>query len=153
MDQVSVLEQKCWADAADNQTRGSDTCNSIMAYIKDVSAGVGWYDARIFSYDWDPLEKVIEDLFTKSSRKEDMQKILHLQNSTRSPLFSFSSSKVKEAYKSTFIVDYSFYYNYLIELKDYPFIIMVGEFDMQDGYKSQVNWMKELLDFQEDFWH
>lgn len=49
-----------------------------MDYIKDVSAGVGWYDARIFSYDWAPLEKVIEDLFTKSSRKEDIQKILHL---------------------------------------------------------------------------
>ena len=53
----------------------------------------------------------------------------------------FSSEAVDLAYKPGNLVDYSYYYNYLIDL-NFPFIIMAGEFDMKDGSAGQVVWMK-----------
>lgn len=68
-------------------------------------------------------------------KKKEILEALHLQNSYRKPKFGFSSSGVKAAYKMDHLIDYSSYYNYLIN-RGFPLIVMVGEFDMQDGYKS-----------------
>jgi hypothetical protein len=51
------------------------------------------------------------------------------------------------------LVDYSFYYNSLIDMK-YPYIVMAGEFDMKDGAISQYDWMHQLLlAVGTDFWN
>jgi hypothetical protein len=123
-----------------------------MAYIKSVSHHVAWYDSRIFLYDFYPLELVVTNLFTKSDRSKELIEAIHMEDSTRDPVFSYGSAGVKAAYRSDQLKDYSFYYNYLIAKPDFPFIVQVGEFDMQDGYASQVSWMKELLDLPETFW-
>ena len=52
-----------------------------------------------------------------------------------------NSAQVGAAYKSTNLEDYSRYYNYLID-RGYPFIVMAGEFDMQDGAAGQEKWMQ-----------
>ena len=75
-----------------------------------------------------------------------------MEDSTRDPVFSYGSSGVKQAYRSDQLKDYSFYYNYLIEKPNFPFIVQVGEFDMQDGYQSQITWMKDLLNLPDTFW-
>ena len=145
LDQMALLEQKCWNDFTEDIAKGSGTCASVMTYVKNVSAGVAWYDSRIFGYDFKPEETEVATMLNK----KQILKALHLQNSTRKPKFGFSSTGVKDAYKMDHLKDYSSYYNYLIE-RGYPLIVMVGEFDMQDGYKSQIKWMKNLLNV--SFW-
>jgi len=48
---------------------------------------------------------------------------------------------VSLAYRSDGLVDYTWYYSYLIEA-DFPLIVMAGEYDMKDGAKGQSEWMK-----------
>ena len=49
-------------------------------------------------------------------------------------------------------MDFSYYYNYLIN-SGYPLLIMAGEFDMQDGASGMQGWMKETLTSLNDtFW-
>lgn len=152
MNQISALEQKCWTEIGIDETKAADTCEVTLAYIKEVSHHVAWYDSRIFLYDFYPLELAVTNLFTRSPRSRELIRAIHMEDSTRDPVFSYGSSAVKEAYRSDQIVDYSFYYNYLIKKPDFPFMVQVGEFDMQDGYKSQVSWMRELLDLPTSFW-
>jgi hypothetical protein len=125
LEQVGLLEQKCWADFTDDIAQGSKTCSSIMSYINEVSAGVAWFDSRIFMSEFTPLETQIITLLNT----DEMVEALHLQNSTKSPRFEFSSSKVKSAFQMSHLVDYSIYYRYLIE-RNHPLIVMVGQFDM-----------------------
>jgi hypothetical protein len=39
----------------------SKLCEEIIEYIAEVSGGVFDYDARIFNYDWDPIEDVLNN--------------------------------------------------------------------------------------------
>ena len=50
------------------------------------------------------------------------------------------------------MMDFSYYYNYLIN-SGYPLLIMAGEFDMKDGARGMQGWMKETLTSLNDtFW-
>ena len=50
------------------------------------------------------------------------------------------------------MIDYSWYISYLIENK-HPFLIMAGEYDLQDGAKGMTVWMKQnLLGLRDEFW-
>ena len=36
-----------------------------MTYVKNVSAGVAWYDSRIFGYDFSPMETEVSTMLKK----------------------------------------------------------------------------------------
>jgi len=74
----------------------------------------------------------------------DFYKAIHVENSTKVPIFESGSEAVDLGYKSDGLVDYSWYYNYLIDIQ-HPLIIQAGEYDMKDGAKGQEVWMKETL--------
>ena len=115
-----------------------------MTYIQNVSGDVQPYDARIFTYDWDPLENAVKAVLQTSGKASELHKALHVENSTKTPVFEMNSEAVGLAYQHSNTEDYSRYYDYLID-KSYPFIVMAGEFDSQDGAAGQVKWMKETL--------
>lgn len=80
-----------------------------------------------------------------SSQMWDIYDLIHISNSTKKPVFDGEgSASVSAGYRSDNLIDYSSYYNDIIE-RDYPLIVMAGEFDMQDGIAGQYIWMKELL--------
>jgi len=59
MPQIASMIQKCEEILTDDTyTVGQkgDTCAMIMDYITGVSGDAYPYDARIFGYDWDPIE-------------------------------------------------------------------------------------------------
>lgn len=49
------------------------------------------------------------------------------------------------------MVDYTWYYNDLLR-RNYPYIVMAGQMDAQDGAISQYLWMKKNLNVTKDFW-
>ena len=98
------------------------------------------YDARIFGYDFDPVEAlVIEYLNSTTSGLYDA---IHVSQSTKKPIFEFSSEKVAEAYDAEEFDDYTLYYSFLLH-NNIPLLVYSGEFDMQDGPSTQF-WMKSI---------
>ena len=49
------------------------------------------------------------------------------------------------------MVDYSKYYNKLIEM-GHPLLVLSGEMDARDGAISQFYWMKKYLHLPDEFW-
>ena len=142
--QISVLEQRCQHDHTFDIMKAEDTCSGIMDYIQAVSGDVFNYNTRIFEYDWDPIEAPYVKYLTNHSKIEELYEAIHIADSYKTPVFESGSESVAEGYQSDNLIDYSWYYDYLIA-EDYPFIVSSGEFDMQDGAISQYTWMKQLL--------
>lgn len=59
LDQIATLERLCDEIVTKNLSSATPVCGTIMDYIMDVSGGAFEYDARIFNYDFDPTEEVV----------------------------------------------------------------------------------------------
>ena len=151
LNQIASLEQICTYDQTHDPKKGQESCKFIMNYIKGVSGDVLNYNVRDFGYDWAAIEDPYVDMLTISGKTAQLYKAIHISGSKKKPIFNSGSDGVTEGYKADNLVDYSKYYNYLLEI-NYPFVVMAGEFDMQDGIASQYRWMKELLKVSQEFW-
>jgi len=141
LDQIALLEQKCLEEQAKNLTATADVCGAIMDYVEIISDNILPYNSRIFDYDFDPLEDVVKKLFTSSTQVDKIYKAIHVENSTKEPKFMFGNGEVYNHLADKTMLDFSKYYNYLIDA-GYPLLIMAGEFDMQDGASGMPAWMK-----------
>ena len=65
-----------------------------MDYITEISAGVLSYDNRIFDTDWLPYEQALENYFTISDFTTELYALLHLESSTKTPVFELSAPAV-----------------------------------------------------------
>lgn len=108
-----------------------------MDYIETVSGGVFAYDQRIFGSDWDLLEDPVKTYFTTEGnpQAESLFQQLHVDDSTKSPIFEMSSSAVGDAFVMDNLIDYSWYVQQLIEMEHHV-LIYAGEWDAQDGPKT-----------------
>jgi hypothetical protein len=123
-----------------------------MDYIVSVSGDAYPYDQRIFGYDWDPIEQPTIDYFTISAQVETIFETIHVADSTKRPVFEMGSSAVGLAFAGDQLIDYSSYLQSLIEMGS-PFLVYAGEFDAQDGPKSQEFWLRRMpFTGSEDFW-
>jgi hypothetical protein len=137
-----------------NYTTGEkgDTCSNIMGYITSVTGNVFPYDSRIFGSDWDAVENPVTDYFTTSGKVEEIFKIIHVEDSTKRPVFEMSSGAVGLAFADDQLIDYSSYVEELIK-RELPFLVYAGEFDSQDGPKTQEYWLRRLnFEGKDDFW-
>ena len=81
-----------------------------------------------------------------------MYENIHVSASTKSPVFEMGSSAVGDAFVLDNLLDYSSYVEELIS-RQLPVLIYAGEFDAQDGPKTQEYWLRRLtFDGSEDFW-
>jgi len=141
LDQIALLEQKCLEEQAINLTATADTCGAIMDYVETISDGVLPYNSMIFNYDFDPKEEVVKMIFTNSTQVDKIYESLHVADSTKVPKFMFGNGEVYNHLVDKTMMDFSVYFNYLIDAK-FPLLIMAGEFDMQDGASGMPVWMK-----------
>jgi len=151
MDQLSAIEQRCFADQTADMTRGAATCASTLTYITDVSGGVFTFDGRIFSYDFKPIKAVYEELLSSSKKVQQLWKAIHIQQGTNVPKFIPSSKAVAHSYAPEHLIDYSPYYDYMLK-ENHPLLVAAGEFDLRDGARGQTVWMKKLLNISAEFW-
>jgi hypothetical protein len=49
-----------------------------MGYISNVAGGVFPYDARIFGYDFNPIEEVLNDFLNNAGLSMDIYKAIHI---------------------------------------------------------------------------
>lgn len=92
-------------------------------------------------------------MLSNSGKRWQIYDAIHISGSSKWPIFDGEgSSNVSQGYRSDNLIDYSGYYNDIIR-RNYPLIVMGGEFDMQDGIAGQYLWMKELLNVSKQFWN
>ena len=122
-----------------------------MSYIEAVTGSVFEYNSRIFDNEWSPNDDLVSEFFQNSTQREDIYKAIHIDQSFKVPVFEYGSDSVDKGYQYSNLVDFSYYYNYMIK-ENFPTIVMAGEYDMKDGAAGQVYWMKENLDIDQHFW-
>ena len=77
---------------------------------------------------------------------------INVEGSTKSPVFCMSCGPVGEALVSDNLLDYSNYVEKLIAAES-PVLIYAGEFDAQDGPKTQEFWLRRMnFAGSDDFW-
>lgn len=133
LNQVAVLEQHCQELQSDNFTASYEMCGEVMTYMQNVSGKMFKFNAEKFNYDFVPLDRPIKDCLTKSLKKEELFKALHVEDSFKRPVFDWHSDSAALGY-SNFdgMTSYAKYWEYLVE-NEFPVMIAAGELDDLDG--------------------
>ena len=111
MPQIAALRKSCQEMLAEDLAQAEETCANIMGYITEVTGDVFAYDQRIFGVDWDPIEDPVTNYFTiqEAATLTDIFTKIHVNDSTKDPVFEMGSSSVGEAFVSDNLLDYSEY--------------------------------------------
>ncbi|CDW88293.1 serine carboxypeptidase [Stylonychia lemnae] len=150
--QVESLRRKCEQMLTQDWAQASDTCDGTLNYITDVSGGLITFDARKFDYDWNPISDVVDDFFGKSIQKEAIYKAIHIDKSTRVPIYQHMSDKIYQAFKFEKMLDYSYWYNKLIE-NNIKTLIYAGEWDQRSGPVTVDSFLQGVPNLNKhDFW-
>ena len=100
-----------------------------MGYIEEISGGVFAYDNRIFGADWDKIEDPVTNYFSADNPDSaEIYKAIHVDASTKVPVFEMSSSEVATNFTGDLMIDYVKDVQKLIDAKS-PVLIYAGEFD------------------------
>lgn len=137
-----------------NISQATETCEKIMEYISTIGAGVFPYDSRIYGYDW-VVSSGMRTYLTSNAQKEQLYKAIHIDGSTKVPIYATGSDEVAKAYDFEEWDDYTEMFSYIIK-NNIATLIYAGEFDMQDGPTTMV-WIDDIeelfkrdADFQKD---
>lgn len=99
MKQIAAMTRRCQEGLVPNITQAADDCSNIMGYIEDVAGDPLPYDNRIFGYDFDPIEAPVLGYFsTANPNSTTLYSALHVDSSTKVPIFEMGSSKVGNAF-------------------------------------------------------
>eukprot|EP00512_Aurantiochytrium_limacinum_P012053 CAMPEP_0171570154 /NCGR_PEP_ID=MMETSP0961-20121227/2775_1 /TAXON_ID=87120 /ORGANISM="Aurantiochytrium limacinum, Strain ATCCMYA-1381" /LENGTH=662 /DNA_ID=CAMNT_0012124589 /DNA_START=247 /DNA_END=2235 /DNA_ORIENTATION=+ len=148
LSQIASLERRCEEAIGNHQVMSEDACKNITAYIELVSANVHVYDARQFDYDFKPLEDVV----LKYLLNPEVHKSIHIDQSTKTPVFEISSARVDHALSLDNVLTYSKVYEDLLS-RNAKLLVYAGEFDTKDGPYGQDNWLRDLkFPGRDQFW-
>jgi len=152
MPQMAALERLC-GDSLLNTTTGTmhnntseNLCAAPISYAQNVVGGDAFgYDMRIFGYDWDRVEAPVTDYFSsKNPNEAAVYAAIHVENSTKVPVFEMGSDEVDQAMVYDNLLNYVSYYELLIVKHASPILIYDGEFDARDGAFTQNSWLKNM---------
>ena len=101
-----------------------------MTYIEEISGNVFAFDQRIFAEDWDVKEDPVVNYFTAqpTATLNQIYESIHVEDSTKVPVFEMSSSAVNEAFVGDKMINYASVVQELIETES-PLLLYAGEFD------------------------
>ena len=140
-DQIAALRRGCEESLSSTfSTTAGSTCEMTMDYVDEVGGGVFTYDARRFDYDWTPVENPYMAYLTNSSKVAELYTSIHVDNSTKVPVWESASDKVAEGYASDQMMDYTSYYDWLIT-SGIQTLIYAGQWDSRDGPVTIDPWL------------
>ena len=71
--------------------QAEQVCNVPLNYITGVGGKVFTFDARMFTYDWTGAKNPFVKYLTTSKKTQELYKSLHIDQSTKNPVFVDSS--------------------------------------------------------------
>lgn len=138
-----------------NFTEAAEVCLEIDAYISTASGGVYEKDNRMFDSFWtDYVERPLANYFNAdlNSRATDVWTAIHVESSTKSPIFEMENIGVDSALLGHRLLDFSSNYTSLFNANS-PVLIYAGEFDQDSGPVTQEVWLRTLdIPDKEAFW-
>lgn len=161
MPKIQALERLC-GNSLLNTTTGTmhnstseNLCAAPIGYAQNVVGGDAFgYDMRIFGADWDRVEQPVKDYFSdRNPKNASVYEAIHVQNSTKEPVFEMGSDAVDQAMVFDNLLNYVSYYEMMLEKYNSPILIYDGEFDARDGAYTQNSWLKNMtFTNSTDFW-
>ena len=143
MPQLETLERHCKEAISRNAANAAEICGRISGYVDAVDGGVYVYDARTFGHDLNEQDELLDEYFSLGPDASAVHAQLHVENSTKSPVFSRSNKTVNENMKLDTIQTIVKDYDWLLQ-RNLTMLIYVGQFDMLDGPVGIQKWMKKL---------
>jgi hypothetical protein len=123
-----------------------------MTYAATVSGGdVSTFDARKSNAEWNTMLAPYQGYLTTSSVRDDIYKKLHVENSTKTQIFTPKSKAVSDGLATDSVLDYTQWYDWL-QANGYATLLFVGEWDMRDGPASAEPWLKSSQYLNTHFW-
>lgn len=111
LNQVHTLRKRCLEYISDSWMNGTEICGEHLSYIVEIGGNILTYNANIFDYEWAAIEDPVNSFLANCSRKEDLYKAIHIENSTKVPVYEPSSGRVAKAYEYEEMLDWSKYYD------------------------------------------
>ena len=110
--------------------KATDRCAGMIEYVISVSGGMSMKDSRIFNRDWNMIEDPVKNYFAQQDEAtmREIFKAIHVEESTKAPIFHMNSHEVSDAFIYDKLIDYSTYVEALIAAKS-PVLIYAGEYD------------------------
>ncbi len=94
-----------------NGTYAVTACGEVLNYLTSVSGKVLSFDAREFTYDWAKIKNPSDDYLGTNAKLEELYASIHIDQSTKEPIYEKSSERVAEGYANDAILDYSNWYD------------------------------------------
>lgn len=86
------------------------------------------YDGSIFEYDWDPVEAPLNDMLVNSGQVKAIYTAIHIDKSTKTPVYESSSGRVAENYDYEEMIDWTPFYDKALRA-GMKLIVYAGEYD------------------------
>ena len=114
LDSIAALRRRCEKAVSANISTAGDLCSETLDYVLEVGGGVFDKDARLFDYDYmaGAFKRPYLDYFNKSALLPEILKAIHIENSTKVPIFEASSERVAVAFDADQMIDYMAWYDY-----------------------------------------
>ena len=141
IDQMEVLRRRCEEapGLGESQSEISSACKNVLNYATEMQGEVYQMDARYFDVDIDPLFAPFKDMFKHSSKIDEIKDALHI---TKTDHFSSLNSTVASEITNR-ENDAAYVYTEVLA-QQIPILISVGMFDMKDGVRQTLEWIKEI---------
>lgn len=141
VDQVETLKKRCEeGPSRDLDVAGqSEACKNILNYIADPIGKIEQMDASHFSADHYLDRTSFDHMFTKSDRLEELKEALHI---TKKEAYAKTNSTVAAAITDRENNAAGVYTELLA--RDLQILINVGNYDMKDGVRSTLEWVKQV---------
>ena len=141
VEQVEQLRKVCEEGPGRNYTADEQSAagKAILNYITEPTGSVDQMDARYFDYEGMPDSDPFQDMFKYSNKVDTLKSELHI---TKPDRFSKLNSTVAEQLTDR-EGDSAWLYTSLIS-QGLQILINVGQFDMKDGVRQTLEWIKDI---------
>jgi hypothetical protein len=135
MNAMSTFHRRCLELASQNWTEGDDECAATIDYAIDISGTVFDYDVSINDADFEGIyhEDDVKNYIMNSTKMNDLYKALHIDKSTKVPVFKWSCRECARALDHEDLVDWTPWYDLVAGPKNVSILIYAGDYDMLDG--------------------
>eukprot|EP00347_Sterkiella_histriomuscorum_P012091 403369927 len=149
LEQIHTLNKNCEETLSNGDTwsLANDKCSQVLDYIQDIGGDLFSYDARIFTADYQAISKIYEGFLTSSKQAAQLYKAIHIDKSTKVPIFSKKSKQVEAAFNEIAMLDSSYYIDQILSI-GYHLLIYAGEWDQRDGPGTIESWLKQSRQMQ-----
>lgn len=126
--QISALRRRCEKAVSTDLLNSGDNCTDTLDYVLGVGGGLFDKDARYFDYEWQAgaFKQPYQDYFNKTAKLQQIFESIHIDKSTKRPVFEPQSARVSANLDSDSMIDYMAWLDFKVGEKSPNILIYAG---------------------------